>query len=622
MGDSDDPPPAAALPSSPPPPSSPPTTATASGSQEPTRSPTVSKDTKKSGENSPKDQPKPNEKQGADKDSKESKEKKSWADSDDDSDDEPEDAAAALKQFLITDFPRFGDKSVFTEAYESAAETLYSTVVWGKNNWVNIGSRCAHFGVLQRMFAGASNMNPAMFAAWMKERGIELPRNDNKDPSRHYNAWLRKNHPTRAPTLADLDTAKAAVSQTQPPPKPSKGKEREVPETAPATAPATTSSTADQSTTNRPAVRNTNDAQQGVAVKRPNLQEVRNSLSIRKQRWAESNLPDSLREPDEGPFEVRLPLEAPEECLFTGRMLRECQFHINQCLRIGRERRGKNWYLVIYEAPKDDPTSGIRLPHFVGHVIAYSEGYFALRAYKTALHHGIRREVGDYFKMYFEHQKNSIRDALMALDLNVLKACQEKVAGEAARQEVIERITNDVFQVCQTTKDEPNSRLKRVMDIYNNLDTVKGYDTGLFKDTSEIKKAIGQELHKFAGDSSKQITADVASKFIYGGTQSTGNAPTDAATEQFQTTGLIGPQRIPAQAGPSIAPPTAQQPPLTSASSLSSQFSQLKVDEPFNFTHPTPRRRGLMSSVHASEEGENPYNWGPIPSNQPAFTWD
>ncbi|KAJ0350619.1 hypothetical protein COL154_004895 [Colletotrichum chrysophilum] len=439
MGDSDDPPPGAALPSSPPPPPSPPTTATASGSQEPTCSPTVSKNTKKSGENSPKDQPKPNEKQGTDKNSKESTEKKFWADPDDES----EDAAAALKQFLITDYPRFGDKSVFTEAYKSAAETLYSTIVWGKNNWVNIGSRCAHFGVLQRMYAGASNMTPAVFLAWMKERGMELPHNDISDPSRHYNAWLRKNHPTRVPTLADPDTAKAAVSQTQPPPKSSKGKERAVPETAPDTAPATqghatTSSTTDQSTTNQTIVRTTDDtSQQGVAVKRPNLREIRNSFGIRKRRWEESN------------YQIRFanPMKAPL------RTLRECQSHINQCLRIGRERRGNNWYLVIYEAPKDDPTSGIRLPHFVGHVNAYSEGYFALRAYKTALNHGARHQVGDYFKMYFDHQKNSIRDALMALDQGILKANQANVAGAAARQEMIERITNDVFQARQTTNN-------------------------------------------------------------------------------------------------------------------------------------------------------------------------
>ncbi|KAF4915724.1 hypothetical protein CGCF415_v001288 [Colletotrichum fructicola] len=404
---------------------------------------------------SPKDQPKPNEKQGTDKNSKESTEKKFWADPDD----EPEDAAAALKQFLITDYPRFGDKSVFTEAYESAAETLYSTIVWGKNNWVNIGSRCAHFGVLQRMYAGASNMTPAMFLAWMKERGMELPHNDISDPSRHYNAWLRKNHPTRAPTLADPDTAKAAVSQTQPPPKSSKGKERAV-STRHGTRHGTRHSrachdiTTDQSTTNQTIVRTTDDtSQQGVAVKRPNLREIRNSFGIRKRRWEESNLPDSLREPDEGPFEVRLPLEAQEEFLITGRTLRECQSHINQCLRIGRERRGNNWYLVIYEAPKDDPTSGIRLPHFVGHVNAYSEGYFALRAYKTALNHGARHQVGDYFKMYFDHQKNSIRDALMALDQGILKANQANVAGAAARQEMIERITNDVFQARQTTNN-------------------------------------------------------------------------------------------------------------------------------------------------------------------------
>ncbi|KAI8253151.1 hypothetical protein K4K58_007407 [Colletotrichum sp. SAR11_239] len=399
---------------------------------------------------SPKNQPKPNEKQGTDKYSKDSTEKKLWADPDD----EPEDAAAVLKEFLITDYPRFGDKSVFTEAYESAAETLYSTTVWGRTT----GSTLAP-GVLTSASSRGSKMTPAMFVAWMKERGMDLPHNDISDPSRHYNAWLRKNHPTRAPTLAEPDTAKAAVSQTQPPPKSSKGKERAVPETAPNTAPATqghatTSSTTDQSTTNQTIVRTTDDtSQQGVAVKRPNLREIRNSFGIRKRRWEESNLPDSLREPDEGPFEVRLPLEAQEEFLITGRTLRECQSHINQCLRIGRERRGNNWYLVIYEAPKDDPTSGIRLPHFVGHVNAYSEGYFALRAYKTTLHHGARHQIGDYFKMYFDHQKNSIRDALMALDQGILKANQANVAGAAARQEMIERITNDVLQARQTTNN-------------------------------------------------------------------------------------------------------------------------------------------------------------------------
>ncbi|KAK1841067.1 hypothetical protein CCHR01_16300 [Colletotrichum chrysophilum] len=456
MGDSDDPPPGAALPSSPPPPPSPPTTATASGSQEPTCSPTVSKNTKKSGENSPKDQPKPNEKQGTDKNSKESTEKKFWADPDDES----EDAAAALKQFLITDYPRFGDKSVFTEAYKSAAETLYSTIVWGKNNWVNIGSRCAHFGVLQRMYAGASNMTPAVFLAWMKERGMELPHNDISDPSRHYNAWLRKNHPTRVPTLADPDTAKAAVSQTQPPPKSSKGKERAV-STRNGTRHGTRHSRACHDIFNHRSIDyqsdDCQDYRRHIATRRCR-QETKPSRDP-EQLWHPEKtlggiqLPDSLREPDEGPFEVRLPLEAQEEFLITGRTLRECQSHINQCLRIGRERRGNNWYLVIYEAPKDDPTSGTRLPHFVGHVNAYSEGYFALRAYKTALNHGARHQVGDYFKMYFDHQKNSIRDALMALDQGILKANQANVAGAAARQEMIERITNDVFQARQTTNN-------------------------------------------------------------------------------------------------------------------------------------------------------------------------